>query len=318
MKFTFGSDPEFMVTKDGKYFNAAGLVQGDAERRINIKGHEFYFDNVMAECAVKPGSTRKEVIDNFRECLAIYADMVRPFKLHIQGSQEYSREQIELWPSWMDPTKEECPPGLKVGCSPDWCAYAMKMMDPPKAIMQNGSLRSCGGHIHLGAPIAQNQTPDSIRVIYMLDLFLGIPSLWLDTDPTAARRRSLYGQAGRFRPKDYGLEYRSLSNFWLANPELVGLIYDLCEFALEFVESGKAGKMWEFDEEVFFSSENLSDAWTNRYYDTKVLRQVIDDGDGYLGHAFYLTVKDLLPKKLWDAIQKCIGSNRDLYSAWKL
>lgn len=325
MNFTMGSDPELMLTtKDGQYFNAAGIVQGDVENRINIRGHQFYFDNVMAECAIKPGNTRNEVIENIHECLAIYADMVKPFKLTIQASQEYSDEQIQIWPSWMSQNTGDLPPGLRVGCSPDWCAYEMQMKKAPIALIQNSNLRSCGGHIHLGAEVLRDGGPNSIRAIYMLDIFLGIPSLWLDTDPTSVRRRGLYGQAGRYRVTDYGIEYRSLGNFWLASPRLVGLIYDLCEFTLDFIESGKAAKCWEFNEEVFYSSDNPADAWKCQWYDPKAIRQLIDCGEEkFLDYAYFkleidLWVKSLIPKKLWADIKKTTGSSRNLYANWKL
>ena len=38
-------------------------------------------------------------------------------------------------------------------------------------------------------------------------------------------RRQLYGSAGRFRPTSYGIEYRTLSNFWIWDQRLTR---DLC------------------------------------------------------------------------------------------
>jgi hypothetical protein len=69
--------------------------------------------------------------------------------------------------------------------------------------------------------------PDSIPYVHYcaaivreLDYYLGLPSLKWDTD---GRRRKLYGKAGAFRPKPYGLEYRVLSNKWLSDEKLIGL-----------------------------------------------------------------------------------------------
>jgi hypothetical protein len=102
----------------------------------------------------------------------------------------------------------------RAGCAPDMCAYEMKQKEPPKDLIQNGNLRSCGGHVHLGSELLASDGPEPILAIYMLDLFVGVPSLHLDFDSTSLRRRIIYGQSGRYRTKDYGLEYRSLGNFW--------------------------------------------------------------------------------------------------------
>ncbi len=49
MKFTFGSDPEFMLMRGTKYYSATGIVGGTKDRRIAHGGNEYYYDNVMAE-----------------------------------------------------------------------------------------------------------------------------------------------------------------------------------------------------------------------------------------------------------------------------
>ena len=45
-------------------------------------------------------------------------------------------------------------------------------------------------------------------------------------------RRELYGMAGSFRPKSYGLEYRVLSNFWCFNPRYIEWVWDNVDRAI--------------------------------------------------------------------------------------
>ncbi len=74
----------------------------------------------------------------------------------------------------------------------------------------------------------------------MLDIFMGIPSVLLDNDATSNQRRSLYGQSGSHRPKDYGVEYRALGNFWVASPAHVALMYELCDLAVSLTLDQKS------------------------------------------------------------------------------
>ncbi len=55
-----------------------------------------------------------------------------------------------------------------------------------------------------------------------MDFYLGLPSLVYDS---ATRRREMYGKAGAYRPKSYGVEYRTLSNAWLNSAELIRWVY---------------------------------------------------------------------------------------------
>jgi len=89
------------------------------------------------------------------------------------------------------------------------------------------------GHIHVGY---ENPDPlTSLSLIKAMDLFLGVPSILLDTD---TERRKMYGKAGEYRFKMYGVEHRTLSTFWTANEKLMSWAWDSTMSAIEFVNSG--------------------------------------------------------------------------------
>lgn len=98
-----------------------------------------------------------------------------------------------------------------IGCSPDFDAYRPKhnQVRKPFEITDLGNQRFCGGHLHV--QYNTNNVPREIFARYM-DLVVGLPFLSLDKQ---GDRRKFYGKAGIYRPKDYGIEYRTPSNFWL-------------------------------------------------------------------------------------------------------
>jgi hypothetical protein len=84
-----------------------------------------------------------------------------------------------------------------------------------------------------------------VEVVKMLDIFQGIVSVAIDDDKTAAKRRALYGKAGAHRPKDYGVEYRALGNFWVRSADLVDLMYGLADRAVALTLEGKSTEIIE-------------------------------------------------------------------------
>lgn len=63
------------------------------------------------------------------------------------------------------------------------------------------------------------------KLVPLLDILLGNTSVLIDRDPHAAERRKVYGRAGEYRLPKHGLEYRTLSNFWLrAYPLMHGMM----------------------------------------------------------------------------------------------
>ncbi len=72
-------------------------------------------------------------------------------------------------------------------------------------------------------------------VIKTLDLFVGVPSVILEPDN---KRKELYGKAGCFRPKSYGVEYRTVSNFYLQSKNLILWLYNAVMSAVSFYNEG--------------------------------------------------------------------------------
>lgn len=305
---TFGSDPEFMLyDRDGRLRSAIGIVKGTKENKVDLgNGCLAFPDNVLVEVNIPCGRDQEEVISNFGTCFQKLSNLVRPYRLNPQASAKYPDSEVKH-------------PDAKVfGCDPEYCAYDLCQVQAPEA---TDSFRSGGGHIHLGytseayplmAPTDGDERTDRdwgrVWVVRMLDLFLGIPSLFLDHDPTSAARRRLYGHAGTHRPKEeYGVEYRAVSNFWMHNPRILSLVYRLCEWTVNFVAERGHENMWKGIE-------------TCTAYSTGDLRRAINETDKNLAGKFLeTTVKKYLPASLMQEIMKFSEPyTSNFYAEWRL
>ena len=90
------------------------------------------------------------------------------------------------------------------------------------------------GHISIGWDNpTQEQQLDMVKA---MDATVGLESVLLDND---IERKKLYGKAGCFRFREYGIEYRSLSNFWIKNDESLNWAWNTTMKAIDLVNSGK-------------------------------------------------------------------------------
>jgi hypothetical protein len=72
----------------------------------------------------------------------------------------------------------------------------------------------------------------------LMDRYLGVPSLGWDKDQI---RRKTYGKAGNCRVKEYGVEYRALSNAWLFEPTIMRYVFDATIKAAKALKNGEDG-----------------------------------------------------------------------------
>jgi hypothetical protein len=309
---SFGSDPEFMLKKGSGYFSAIPIIQADKDNPIEKNGHKFHWDNVLAECAVKPATSKKESVENHQECFNIYSEMVAPYKLVPQASQSYNKNQL------LDEG------ALESGCEPDVCVYTGIVMSgnlSAAEMIRTQTFRTCGGHVHLGHDILTNGGPERIFSVYLLDMFLGIPSLFIDKDPTSQARKRMYGQAGRYREKPYGVEYRSPSNFWLASPVLVELVYDISKFVVESLENQK---IVSWNEDLFWENQidglPTGEAFFLKDFNKESFKNCIDNNDLKEAKKLFNQVKKYLPKTLLKKVEKQMNKRKpySMYEEWNL
>jgi hypothetical protein len=241
---SIGSDPEFFIRDSltGQVVTAIETVGGAKGRPVEIPGLGDGFgaqeDNVMVEYnipAVECSSQHRA---------SSYSSY---FSDHIVRGREGALSLVRTKLSHVEADIGRCtrlftfeqlahPQAETFGCSQDYDAY--RNGDPcggisPAMLRQDrGEYRFAGGHVHLGY---ESEAPDFVAA-QMADVFLGLPSVALDKQ---GERRALYGSPGRFRPTPYGIEYRTLSNFWIWDENLatnIGYRALMLCFMLEDIE----------------------------------------------------------------------------------
>lgn len=263
-KFSLGADPELMLVKeDGSALvSAIPFFNGTKTEPTPIKKGMVQHDNVNVEFGIDPAKTEKAWLGNIREVLRQVVRMCPAgTRLLVRASDMFPVSELD---------SEEA---RIFGCDPDYDAYDVAPnVVPHEAKLSR--LRSCGGHIHIGHPSIADNFPNQIGLTKAFDLFVGIPSIILDKDPTSARRRNLYGKAGCHRPKPYGIEYRTPGNFWVATEELAGLVYRLSGAALSAYLDGHMEGM---DEGQIRSIINKGDVKAARKIVSGVVKGIVPD-----------------------------------------
>jgi hypothetical protein len=216
LPYTIGADPElFMADSLGGLKASCGLIGGTKHNPQPMGLGDGFFiqeDNVAVEFNIPPAKSAEELAANLRKAITNISSNIKSmygFEVVNLSAASFPEEELQA-----DAAKE-------FGCDPDYNAWTFGAKNPrPKASDPN--LRSCGGHIHVGYDLRGAQfAPDTL--IRAMDLYLGVPSVLMDNGEL---RKQLYGKAGAFRRKPYGVEYRTLSNFWVFDDKLIEWVWN--------------------------------------------------------------------------------------------
>ncbi len=224
MDLLLGCDPEVFLKKAGKFIGAEGIIPGTKEAPYVVNNGGLQVDGMAAEFGIEPAATSGQFISNINSVMK----QLRYFTPEID---------IEISPVAMFDDQEMNKASKKakeLGCNPDWNAYSMTMNPPPTP---HPNMRTASGHVHLGWCLDRDIYDDQHlhscgAIIRQLDFVVGVPTILLE-EPND--RRKMYGKAGAFRPKPYGVEYRTPSNWWLKEQKYMRWMFNACHQAFDLI-----------------------------------------------------------------------------------
>lgn len=213
-----GADPELFVFKDGLPISAHDLIPGTKAKPHPVPGGAVQVDGTAAEFNINPAETFDEFNFNITSVLDNLTAM-------LPSGCELRAQPVVVWPAeYFERLPYEA---IELGCMPDFDAWTGRRNPKPR-LKDQPTLRTAAGHIHIGfTEGASIQDPRHIRaaqrMAQLMDWHVGAWSTEVDPDKT---RRLLYGKAGACRYKTYGVEYRTLSNFWVMSENLRREVWD--------------------------------------------------------------------------------------------
>lgn len=222
MEWSIGADPELFLQKDGKFVSAYGMIEGTKEKPLPVPHGAVQVDGTALEFNIDPSSDHMQFEYNINQVLHSLRSMIPgEFEFVLSATADFDPEYLASQPEM----------ARLLGCDPDYNAYTGELNPQPEP---HPSMRTAAGHVHIGWTKDANvrdrgHIDDCIAIVKELDVWLG---LWSVTQDKNKRRREMYGKAGAFRPKPYGVEYRVLSNFWLASNELIRTVFQYTNVAM--------------------------------------------------------------------------------------
>lgn len=228
MNILIGTDPELFAVdnKTGKFVSGHDMIPGTKMFPHFVECGAVQVDGVACEFNTNPAETLGEFMGNIKTVRSILDKMVAESGAHLV-SVPTATFDLEYF--------ETLPEDVKLlGCMPDFNAYTGDENIPPHT---DEPFRTGGFHLHVGWDRYLDPTdPEHFglcrNVIKQLDAVLFDTSKRWDNDDA---RRKLYGNRGAFRPKTYGVEYRSLSNACLSDEAILEWIYVASTKAIELL-----------------------------------------------------------------------------------
>jgi hypothetical protein len=220
-----GADVEYLLMnmETREIEPACGLIGGTKEDPLLLEsprggGYAIQEDNVMVEWNIPAAESWDVLYNNILHAKDLVND-------HVQLAVGPEYRAVCQQEHHFTPLQLDSEQARTFGCEPDFDAYLGGVQRQDGAAATIGNWRTCGGHIHIGGDF---QCPDFVAALFC-ELYISV----FGRAPIdySTQRAKWYGKPGIFRPKPYGIEYRTPDNMWTDNPnhiELVGQYAILC------------------------------------------------------------------------------------------
>jgi len=289
-----GTDPEFFVLNNhNKPINAYKICKNKNTKPLSVENINIYHDNVLLEANTAPSLSESEFLSTNQTLIKVLLEVAKDHKLSLDGFIEFDSDELLL------------PNAKDFGCVPDYDAYTLTINDYATSSLKKNNYRTAGGHMHIGSQSSDDVVANPILkpiFIYMLDLFVGIPSVLIDHSTQTFRRREHFGAAGCHRDKPYGVEYRVLSPFWFRSVDTQKLIYRLCDFVYHEANDGLYKKFINFNLDKL-RSNNPVEAYDCFGYDKNGVIKAINNCDTHNARRFYNFASNFMPNDLIELIE---------------
>ena len=235
-----GSDPEiFIVDKDNAVIPSFLFLKSNKDPNIIPETRQpLFWDGFQAEFNLPAHGCLDASVSSTWYGLK-HLDMLA--KIHDKDARLTIIPTMDIPPHMLRDNKEE---HVQFGCMPSKNVYDMA---GKKEDGRDVQFRSAGGHIHLQLNSTQKERiPEYVKA---LDAILGVACVSMFGQFDDARRREYYGLAGEYRTPKHGMEYRVLSNVWMAHPTSMYIVYELARKIISLVDNNLF-KYWQADEKI--------------------------------------------------------------------
>lgn len=311
---TFGSDPElFLEDMQGRIVPSHKVIpKGGWDLKGEIRNRD-------SSCKIVRDGVQIEVnadADSCRELSSYYIGMAMTSLVHRLDGLKLEGQEYRVSKAGVIHLSDEELKGLpkdtlEFGCKPSFNIY-----DPDAKVGVEGdkyNYRSGSGHIHLGrlphtiwydptqhySPLRKSKAVDRrLELVHLLDIVLGNTCVMIDRDPLQKERRKHYGRAGEFRLPEHGLEYRTLSNFWMRDYALASFVFGMARYAVMILHSSHLETYedrFKGEQAYPFATELVGSV------DAQKVREAIDNNDPDLAAENFKAVADFIRKyPLWN------------------
>jgi len=252
MVLKVGADPElFIKDRSGILVSGFSMIRGTKVHPFPVNKGAVQVDGIALEYNIDPATTVEDFVNNNCTVMRSLIKMIPPnLEFNIIPC-------VDITPDFYKSQPDEA---MMLGCEPSYNAYS----EDVEKVSPLSHIRTAAGHLHLGwtddteANNAQHFF-DCCALVKELDVFYNVLTLHYSDIELEMKRKMLYGAAGSFRPKSYGVEYRALSNFWIKDEELMKKVFEIAQTVFNRMLTGE---------------KLLSDIYTGRELDRVTKEQI--------------------------------------------